>query len=57
MSPLSCIHTHMLGAEAVKAKNVFYYLTYIGSIDLDAVEDAGLRKVVSGVDEYSGTSE
>ncbi len=33
------------GAEAVKAKNVFYYLTYIGSIDLDAVENPKLRKV------------
>ena len=33
------------GAEAVKAKNLFYHLTYIGSVDLDAIEEPALRKV------------
>ncbi|CAI8037971.1 Putative neurobeachin homolog [Geodia barretti] len=32
------------GEESVKAKNTFYYLTYQGSIDLDATTDPQLRK-------------
>ena len=44
LTPLLCRVN--AGAEAVKAKNVFYHLTYIGSVDLDAVEDAKLRKVL-----------
>ncbi len=40
------VHTHThTGEEAVKAKNVFYYLTYTGAINLDSVTDANLRKV------------
>ena len=39
--------THFpLGEESVKAKNTFYYLTYQGSIDLDATTDPQLRKVL-----------
>ncbi|XP_023211855.1 BEACH domain-containing protein lvsF-like isoform X1 [Centruroides sculpturatus] len=31
------------GEEAVKAKNVFYYLTYEGAIDLDSIKDINER--------------
>eukprot|EP00002_Diphylleia_rotans_P005673 TRINITY_DN1484_c0_g1_i13.p1 TRINITY_DN1484_c0_g1~~TRINITY_DN1484_c0_g1_i13.p1 ORF type:complete len:2267 (+),score=363.12 TRINITY_DN1484_c0_g1_i13:49-6849(+) len=31
------------GEEALKADNLFHYLTYEGSIDIDAIEDAVLR--------------
>ena len=31
------------GPEAVKADNVFYYLTYVGAVNIDAIEDPGLR--------------
>jgi hypothetical protein len=31
------------GAEAIKADNVFYYLTYAGAVNIDAIEDPGLR--------------
>ncbi|XP_062513649.1 neurobeachin-like isoform X2 [Corticium candelabrum] len=34
------------GDEAVLAKNVFYYLTYEGSVDLDAIEDVVTRRAV-----------
>lgn len=48
-----CAHTVQLcilllgiaGEEAVKAKNVFYYLTYTGMFDLDSISDPHLRKV------------
>ena len=33
------------GPEAVRATNVFYYLTYEGSVDLDSVNDAITREV------------
>ena len=32
------------GAEATKADNVFYYLTYEGAVDVDAIEDPTLLK-------------
>jgi len=31
------------GIEAVKAYNVFFYLTYYGSVDVASIEDEGLR--------------
>jgi hypothetical protein len=33
------------GPEAVRATNVFYYLTYEGSVDLDAIADPVMREV------------
>lgn len=33
------------GEEAIKAKNVFYYLTYTGAVDLESIQDSLLRKV------------
>lgn len=33
------------GPEAVRATNVFYYLTYEGSVNLDAVTDTVMRAV------------
>lgn len=33
------------GDEAIKAKNVFYYLTYTGAVDLESIQDSQLRKV------------
>lgn len=32
------------GPEAIKAHNVFFYLTYYGSVDVNAIEDEGLRQ-------------
>ncbi|KAI2508612.1 Beige/BEACH domain [Fragilaria crotonensis] len=32
------------GPEAIKAHNVFFYLTYYGSVDVAAIEDEGLRE-------------
>ncbi len=43
-----CIERHNLactGEAAVEARNVFYYLTYAGAVDLDAVTDTKMRKV------------
>ena len=37
---------HCSGEEAMKAKNVFYYLTYTGAVDLDSVTDPQMRKVI-----------
>jgi neurobeachin len=34
------------GPEAVRATNVFYYLTYEGSINLEAVTDPVMREVI-----------
>lgn len=34
-----------LGPEAVRATNVFYYLTYEGSVDLESVSDPVTREV------------
>jgi hypothetical protein len=31
------------GPEAIKAHNVFFYLTYYGSVDVASIEDEGLR--------------
>ena len=33
------------GPEAIKANNVFFYLTYYGSVDVASIEDDGLRQV------------
>ena len=33
------------GPEAVRATNVFYYLTYEGSVDLDTIQDPVMREV------------
>lgn len=33
------------GEEAVKARNVFYYLTYNGAVDLDTIDDPKLKQV------------
>lgn len=33
------------GPEAVRATNVFYYLTYEGAVDLNNMEDSMMRKV------------
>ena len=43
--PINACCLGTLGTEAVMAKNVFYYLTYAGSIDLDTIKDPMLRKV------------
>ena len=32
------------GEEAIKAKNVFYYLTYVGAVRLEGIEDQQLRR-------------
>ncbi|UYV62662.1 LRBA [Cordylochernes scorpioides] len=34
------------GPEAVRATNVFYYLTYEGNVELDAMKDAVMREAV-----------
>jgi len=34
------------GPEAVRATNVFYYLTYDGSVNLEAITDPILREVL-----------
>ncbi|XP_054087082.1 neurobeachin isoform X1 [Zeugodacus cucurbitae] len=34
------------GPEAIRATNVFYYLTYEGSVDLDAISDPVMREAV-----------
>jgi WD40 repeat protein len=37
------------GPEAVKALNVFYYCTYEGAVNLDAIEDLEEREAVEGM--------
>ncbi|XP_051922012.1 neurobeachin-like protein 2 isoform X1 [Hippocampus zosterae] len=37
------------GEEAVKALNVFYYCTYEGAVDLDAIADETERKALEGI--------
>ena len=32
------------GPEAIEAHNVFFYLTYYGSVDVASIEDEGLRQ-------------
>ena len=34
------------GPAAVKANNVFYYLTYYGSVDIDKIEDESMRRAM-----------
>ena len=34
------------GPEAVRATNVFYYLTYDGSVNLEAITDPIMREVL-----------
>jgi hypothetical protein len=33
------------GPEAVRATNVFYYLTYEGSVDMDSISDPVMKEV------------
>jgi hypothetical protein len=33
------------GPEAVRATNVFYYLTYEGSVDLESIADPVMKEV------------
>lgn len=33
------------GPEAIRATNVFYYLTYEGSIDIESISDPMMREV------------
>ena len=40
------------GLEAVKATNVFFHLTYEGSVDLDSIADPVMREVKSPIDFY-----
>lgn len=34
------------GPEAVRATNVFYYLTYEGSVDMDSISDPLMREAI-----------
>jgi hypothetical protein len=34
------------GPQAVKANNVFYYLTYPGAVDLESIDDVNMRRAV-----------
>ena len=36
------------GEPAKEAFNVFFYLTYEGMVDIDAIEDPGLRESTGG---------
>lgn len=36
-----------VGPEAVRATNVFYYLTYEGSVDMENISDPVMREVKS----------
>ena len=36
------------GPEAVRATNVFYYLTYEGSVDLESMRDGVMREAIEG---------
>jgi hypothetical protein len=48
VSCLLCVLTNIptQGPAAVKAYNLFYHLTYAGSVDLDTVSDPGARQAV-----------
>ena len=46
---LLCFPHSVPGEEAIKAKNVFYYLTYTGAVDLESIHEPRLRKVSRGV--------
>jgi len=37
------LYSKQQGPEAVKAHNVFFYLTYYGSVDVASIEDESLR--------------
>lgn len=37
--------TYSIGPEAVRATNVFYYLTYEGSVDLENMKDLVMKEV------------
>lgn len=37
---------HFIGPEAVRATNVFYYLTYEGSVDMDGITDPLMREAI-----------
>ena len=50
-SPSSSPTPHA-GEEAIKARNVFYYLTYTGAVDLESISDPQLRKVCQSVADY-----
>lgn len=43
----------LLGPEAVRATNVFYYLTYEGSVDLETINDAIILEVSKACYFYS----
>lgn len=34
------------GPEAIRASNVFYYLTYEGSVDMDTITDPIMREAI-----------
>jgi hypothetical protein len=34
------------GPAAVEANNVFYYLTYYGTVDIDKIEDEAMRRAM-----------
>jgi hypothetical protein len=38
---------HFAGPEAIRATNVFYYLTYEGSVDLESISDPVMLEVIS----------
>jgi hypothetical protein len=40
------IHGFYTGPEAVRATNVFYYLTYEGSVDMDSISDLVMKEVI-----------
>ncbi|RZF32077.1 hypothetical protein LSTR_LSTR013881 [Laodelphax striatellus] len=42
------------GAEAIKALNVFYYCSYEGAVDLDAITNPVEREAVEGMINYFG---
>ena len=42
------------GPEAIRATNVFYYLTYEGSVDLEAMTDPVMREAVENQIKHFG---
>ena len=43
------IYLFFTGDEAAEAFNVFYYCTYEGAVNLDAIEDPEEREAVEGM--------
>ena len=43
------------GPEAVKADNVFYYLTYAGAVDIESIEDPAIKKATEMQIAHFGT--